>query len=290
MRFPKISVVTITYGHEDYIIQTIKGVLKQKYKGIIEFIISNDNSPDNTELNIFNYINSIKIPSNIQIKYINHPNNIGIMSNFYTTLKSATGEYISLCDGDDYWVDEYKIDKQVQFLENNHNFILVGHNVKIFENNTGEIIKESFPGLESKMISKDHIYLNNYIPALSLFFRNKFEIPEWLLNCEIGDYPLILFLSQFGEIGFINDVMADYRSNSGYHSSSDKERKNKLFIKSMDVVKQNVNLKRQQLNFLNYQILLMELRNMNNIEKLKAISKSSINTKLKLKAILKTIK
>ncbi|WP_260143837.1 glycosyltransferase family 2 protein, partial [Elizabethkingia anophelis] len=48
-KFPKVSVATITYGHQDYIIETIKGVFAQKYDGLIEFIIANDCSPDNTD-------------------------------------------------------------------------------------------------------------------------------------------------------------------------------------------------------------------------------------------------
>lgn len=290
MNLPKVSVVTITYGHQDYILETIKGVLKQNYKGIIEFIISNDNSPDNTNQVISDFLNSTKIPPNFEINYINHSSNIGIMPNFYNSLIRATGDYIALCDGDDYWTDENKLQKQIDFLETNKEYVLVGHNVRIFENETNEIINSSFPFVNSIKRSKDHIFLDNYIPALSIVFKNKYNIPKWLLECKIGDYPLILFLKQFGDIGFIDDIMASYRINSGYHSSLDKNKKNQLFLQSIEIVKQNISLRKTQLNILNYQILLIQLRDKNFAQSVNMILDSSTSYKLKLKSFLKIVK
>lgn len=290
INLPKVSVVTITYGHQDYIIETIKGVLKQSYKGKIEFIISNDNSPDDTDQVISDFFKSIEIPQNFEINYINHATNIGVMPNFYDALTKASGDYIALCDGDDYWTDENKLQKQIDFLEENEDYVLVGHNVRIFENETNETINSSFPFTNSIKPSKNYIFLDNYIPALSIVFKNKYEIPKWLLGCKIGDYPLILFLEQFGQIGFIDDIMASYRSNSGYHSSLDKNKKNQLFLQSIEIVKQNISLTKTQLNNLNYQILLIQLRDKNFAKSVKMILGTSTSLKFKLKSFLKIIK
>jgi len=290
INLPKVSVVTITYGHQDYIIETIKGVLKQNYTGKIEFIISNDNSPDDTDQVISDFFKSIEIPQNFEINYINHATNIGVMPNFYDALTKASGDYIALCDGDDYWTDENKLQKQIDFLEENEDYVLVGHNVRIFENETNETINSSFPFTNSIKPSKNYIFLDNYIPALSIVFKNKYEIPKWLLGCKIGDYPLILFLEQFGQIGFIDDIMASYRSNSGYHSSLDKNKKNQLFLQSIEIVKQNISLTKTQLNNLNYQILLIQLRDKNFAKSVKMILGTSTSLKFKLKSFLKIIK
>lgn len=290
INLPKVSVVTITYGHQDYIIETIKGVLKQNYTGKIEFIISNDNSPDDTDQVISDFFKSIEIPQNFEINYINHATNIGVMPNFYDALTKASGDYIALCDGDDYWTDENKLQKQIVFLEENEDYVLVGHNVRIFENETNETINSSFPFTNSIKPSKNYIFLDNYIPALSIVFKNKYEIPKWLLGCKIGDYPLILFLEQFGQIGFIDDIMASYRSNSGYHSSLDKNKKNQLFLQSIEIVKQNISLTKTQLNNLNYQILLIQLRDKNFAKSVKMILGTSTSLKFKLKSFLKIIK
>ncbi|MFV0156699.1 glycosyltransferase [Empedobacter falsenii] len=290
INLPKVSVVTITYGHQDYIIETIKGVLKQNYTGKIEFIISNDNSPDDTDQVISDFFKSIEIPQNFEINYINHATNIGVMPNFYDALTKASGDYIALCDGDDYWTDENKLQKQIDFLEENEDYVLVGHNVRIFENETNETINSSFPFTNSIKPSKNYIFLDNYIPALSIVFKNKYEIPKWLLGCKIGDYPLILFLEQFGQIGFIDDIMASYRSNSGYHSSLDKNKRNQLFLQSIEIVKQNISLTKTQLNNLNYQILLIQLRDNNFAKSVKMILGTSTSLKFKLKSFLKIIK
>ena len=91
-------------------------------------------------------------------------------------LPLATGKYVALCDGDDYWTDENKLQKQIDFLEENEDYVLVGHNVRIFENETNETINSSFPFTNSIKPSKNYIFLDNYIPALSIVFKNKYEI------------------------------------------------------------------------------------------------------------------
>jgi hypothetical protein len=101
---------------------------------------------------------------------------------------------------------------------------------------------------------------------------------------------LILFLEQFGQIGFIDDIMASYRSNSGYHSSLDKNKKNQLFLQSIEIVKQNISLTKTQLNNLNYQILLIQLRDKNFAKSVKMILGTSTSLKFKLKSFLKIIK
>lgn len=284
MSLPKISVITITYGHEKFIEKCIEGVLMQEGNFELEFIISSDKSPDNTKDIVEKVIQ--KHPKGKYIKFINRETNIGIMPNFYDSLLQATGNFIALCDGDDYWTDPNKLQKQLDFLDTNKDYILVGHNVKIFENGTNQIINKSFPFENEFLVKENLIYEKNYIPALSVVFRNVNEIPNWILNCEIGDYPLILFLSQFGKIGFVSDVMANYRSNSGYHSSIDKEKRNSLLLNAIKEVKRNVRFTKKQTELLDYQCLNMELRNKSIINSLQLIVNSKTSIKFKLKSLV----
>lgn len=122
-KLPKVSVVTITYGHQDYILDTLKGVLMQEYIGEIEFIIANDNSPDETDRVVTEFLNTNSIPSRFEIKYTKHEKNLGMMPNFIWALKQAKGKYIALCEGDDYWTDPLKLQKQVDFLEENGGYV-----------------------------------------------------------------------------------------------------------------------------------------------------------------------
>ena len=139
--YPKVSVVTITYGHEKYITQTLDGILMQDYPGEIEFIIANDNSPDSTDERVKNYFNEKPTPANFDLKYTKHDTNKGMMPNFIWALEQATGEYIALCEGDDYWTDPLKLQKQVDFLGQNREYILTFHPVKILKED-GNLIND----------------------------------------------------------------------------------------------------------------------------------------------------
>lgn len=114
---PVVSVVVITYGHELYIEQTIKGVFTQKTDFTVELIIANDSSPDHTDDVVKKIL--LETPANINVKYTRHPINIGVMPNFAWAINQSSGKYIALCEGDDYWNDPLKLQKQVNALENN---------------------------------------------------------------------------------------------------------------------------------------------------------------------------
>lgn len=205
--FPKISIITITYGHEKYISEAIDGVLAQKYSGEIQFIITNDNSPDNTDSIVADYLAQNTIPKNISILYKRHEINKGAMNNFLWALEQCAGKYIALCEGDDYWADPLKLQKQVDFLENNQKFVLSFHDVKKVNSN-GELISENKvrPKYRRNLNSKEMCSFI-VIPTLSIVFRNiisnfKNEMPL-VLN---GDKVLIAFLADFGNAKFHTEI------------------------------------------------------------------------------------
>ncbi len=134
-----ISIIMVTYGHEKYIREAIEGILMQRGDFNFELIIANDASPDATNQIVSeilkNHTNSDKIC------YIEQEKNIGMMPNFIFALQQAQGDYIALCDGDDYWTDPYKLQKQVDFLEANPDYVLSFHKVKILKPN-GELVED----------------------------------------------------------------------------------------------------------------------------------------------------
>ena len=217
--YPKISVVTITYGHENFIEQTLDGVFMQDYKGEIEFIISNDHSPDATDRVIKDYLSVKEIPINFTIKYTQHEVNKGMMTNFIWALEQASGKYIALCEGDDYWTDPLKLQKQVEFLETNQEYVLTFHPVQIL--NTDGVLVEDF----ITKVPENYEYQetlasgNNYIHTPSVLFRNIITSfpPEFMLS-PIGDYFLYMILTNHGKIKIMNDTMAVYRQGVGVWS------------------------------------------------------------------------
>ena len=126
---PLLSVIMITYKHEGFIAEAIDGVLMQECDFEVELIIADDCSPDKTSLIVSKYIETH--PKGQWIKYTRHEHNKGMMPNFIFALEEAKGKYIAMCEGDDYWTDPYKLQKQVDFLEQNEEYNIVFHKVKI---------------------------------------------------------------------------------------------------------------------------------------------------------------
>ena len=123
---PLVSIVIITYGHEAFIKQAIEGVLMQECDFEVELIIANDCSPDNTDFVVKEILDNH--PRAHWIKYTKHKANKGMMSNFIWALDQCQCKYIALCEGDDYWTDPLKLQKQVDFLEKNEEYGLIHTN------------------------------------------------------------------------------------------------------------------------------------------------------------------
>jgi glycosyltransferase involved in cell wall biosynthesis len=195
-----VSVVMITYNHEKYIAEAIKGVFMQKCDFDIEFIIANDKSTDQTNPKILEFLSKASIPENIKIEYANHEQNKGVSKNFIWSLKKAKGKYIALCEGDDYWTDPLKLQKQVDFLEANPECVLTYHAWRIKNQSNNKISSK----------------INNGSRTLTLLFRTEFsdfKLPKEALN---GDMVLKFYLSTKGKFKFLENVKpAIHRHHNG---------------------------------------------------------------------------
>jgi glycosyltransferase involved in cell wall biosynthesis len=220
----------ITYGQEKFISEAIKGVLMQVCSFNLELIIANDCSPDNTDYEIKK---AIKInPYNHEIKYTRHSVNLGMQDNFIWAAKQCTGKYIAMCEGDDFWTDPLKIQKQFDFLENNPDFVLCFHKVYILKKN-GKIVSDFITKIPKNYQNRD-VFLKkgNYIHTVSVMYRNfLIHFDELYRYTPEGDFLLYLMLSKFGKLGYIEQTMAVYRNNVGIISKSkDKYFKNILIV------------------------------------------------------------
>ena len=215
---PLVSVVMITYAHEKYIRQAIEGVFLQKTNFPIEFIIANDCSSDNSDEIIKNIIS--KAPQHITVKYIKHEKNKGVIANFLWALKEAKGNYIALCEGDDYWISENKLQNQADFLNGNEDYMLCYHRVYFLTNDKIELLPHHQLKTEEKTFDLEEIAKVNPISTLSVMFRNnRIVFPDWIIDHKIGDYPLWLLLAEKGKIKFSPEIMGVYRNGVGIQSS-----------------------------------------------------------------------
>jgi glycosyltransferase involved in cell wall biosynthesis len=213
---PLISIICTTYNQEKYIAQALDGFLLQKTSFPIEIIIHDDASTDKTSEIIKEY--ESKYP-NLFITIYQKENQFSNMDvNIWTdiTFPLAKGKYIALCEGDDYWINPNKLQLQFDFLEENSDYSVCFHSVKLDFNNK---IKNDFLTKVPSRITTifDLAKKGNYIHTCSCVFRNIKEIFNKIpKKISPGDYALHLFNTLNGEkIWFINKDMAIYRVHSG---------------------------------------------------------------------------
>lgn len=209
-----ISVVVITYGHEKFIEECINGILMQNCTFFIDLIIANDCSPDNTHEIIENIIKNH--PRGSWIRYFRHEHNIGMMPNFLYALNAAKGKYIALCEGDDYWTDPLKLQKQIDFLDFNENFSMCFHSVEI--KRTSKTDGYDYPLPPSDVLTLKDIVRTHFIPTCSLVLRNSYfpnGYPYWFIKSISGDIPFEILIASKGKTKYFQEKMACYRRNVG---------------------------------------------------------------------------
>ncbi|PQL92007.1 glycosyltransferase [Apibacter adventoris] len=183
-----ISVIVLTYNQENFIARNLRGIFKQKVNFPIQLILSNDHSTDATDQVIKELIK--EAPSHIQILYTNHSKNLGSTPNFYDALKKVTGQYIAFCEGDDYWVDENKLQQQYDFLENNAEYAMCFHQVKN-ESSNPNLNNTNFSVIEEKDYTALEIYKHWIVHTTSVLIKT--EILENKIVKSMYKHPELLY-------------------------------------------------------------------------------------------------
>lgn len=205
-----VSVCMITYNHEKFIKQAIEGVINQKTNFSIELIIGEDLSKDATRQICIEY--QQQYPEIIKLNL--SEGNVGGQQNFLNTYALSRGKYIALCEGDDYWTDEYKLQKQVDFLETNPTYVLSSHNSAILGHNKKMIYNP--PLSQTELNIYDIIDGQWNLMTASLVFRkNALSFPDWFSKIRNGDYALQLLLATKGLFHYIPEYMSVYRRHLG---------------------------------------------------------------------------
>lgn len=214
----KVSCHIITYNQKNFISQCIDGVLMQQTDFPYEIIIGDDNSTDGTREILIEF--KKKYPEIITLN-LRQERGEGIpgKENFVSTLAMCKGEYISLCDGDDYWTNPFKLQKQVDFLEQNKDYVLCFHQINIL-NTDGIIVEDFITNVPDNYETQETLAkLDNYIHTPSVVFRNVIkEFPFEFQLSPIGDYFLYMLLTQHGKLKYLEEKMCVYREGVGIWS------------------------------------------------------------------------
>ncbi len=207
---PKVSIITITYNHAEYIRQALDSFVMQVTDYDFEVIVADDASTDGTQEVIEEY--NKKYPH--IIRPILRKKNIGAWTNFIDAIREAKGDYIALCEGDDYWTDENKLQIQSELLDKNPDLGLCFHPVNvIYQDNS----KKSFiyPVIsESINFTVEELLARNYIQTNSVMYRRQ-DYSKLAKVMMPGDWYLHLFHAYYGGIGFTDRVMSVYRKHPG---------------------------------------------------------------------------
>ena len=225
----KASIIIITYNHERFIADAIDGALMQVADFDFEIIIGEDASTDGTLAICQQYQRNH--PDKIRL--IASSENIGGKANFIRTMESSNGEYIAICEGDDFWNDQCKLADQVAFLEANPDFACSvtqaaieyhGHLDKRFESNYART-QEVWQG-------EDVIKTPAFAATASLLFRkaSAYPMPDWFTEIPWGDQALKGILAKQGKYHYLQRKCVTYRCNN-WGACSKLRKKGKAFMR-----------------------------------------------------------
>ncbi|ABQ26527.1 glycosyltransferase [Geotalea uraniireducens] len=205
----KVSVAMITYNHEEFIAKAIDSVMMQRTNFDYEIVIGEDCSTDNTRNIVSDY--QKKYPDKFRL--LLNEKNIGANRNAEQTFGSCTGEYVAVLDGDDYWTSPYKLQKQVDFLDNHPECVICFHNVLMFyKDGSHECHVYCPPGQKEFSTVEDLLEKGNIIPTCSKMYRRGLldHVPHWICSLKMGDWPVDILHALYGKIGYINEIMGVY--------------------------------------------------------------------------------
>ncbi len=238
---PLVSVHVLTYNHIKFFEDTMKGILMQKTNFDFEVIIGDDCSTDGTSELVDLY--AAKYPELITVTRPNK--NIGPQPNSINIFKLCRGKYIAYIESDDYWIDPLKLQKQVDFMEENDDFAICFTNTRVdFFESKGE------PYLQNEGIQKDVFTIADligekevwFMATASLLYRSSAILPTrpWYYYTKSGDIPLAILAARSGKIKYLPDVTTVYRRHP-WGSSSNDHKDDAVFLRNRIMMYQNLN-------------------------------------------------
>jgi glycosyltransferase involved in cell wall biosynthesis len=208
-----VDILMPVYNQEKFIQDALNGVVMQKTSFKYRLVIGEDFSTDRTRSIIERYVR--EYPDIIEAFY--REKNLGPYGNSGLLFKEMKAKYIAICEGDDYWTDPFKLQKQVDFMESNPEYSICYHLVEIL-NADGKFEPETLnTSVMPRTYTVQDLALGNIIHTPSVLFRNGLigEFPEWFTKCAAADYVMHMLNARKGKIYFMPEVMAVYRIHSG---------------------------------------------------------------------------
>ena len=228
---PLVAIKCAVYNHEPYLRDCFEGFVKQKTNFRFVAIVHDDASTDNSAAIIREY--EAKYPDifrpiyETENQYSKHDGSLGRIMN---EAVAATGaKYIAMCEGDDYWTDPYKLQKQVDFMEIHPECAVCFHPVMVHDQQTGDEYPDTLTKVPQITTINDLARLNNYMHSPTIMYRYNPEVHrtmEQFGRIGVGDYLMSMLYAENGNICKLPDYMAVYRQGvgvwTGPHSDGEK--------------------------------------------------------------------
>lgn len=211
---PTVTIICVTYNQAEYIGQTLDGFLMQKTDFPFEILIHDDASTDDTADIIRRYIKANK-NRHAAFKPIYETENQyskGPYDFINDLFNAAEGTYIAYCEGDDYWTDPHKLQKQVDYMRAHPDIAVCFHRVQAVFQDSNKKAYTVPANKESSGFTTKELIRRNFIQINSVLYKTQTykDMPNDIMP---QDWYLHLYHAQFGDIGFIDEVMGVYRIN-----------------------------------------------------------------------------
>lgn len=214
MNTPLVSVCCLVYNHEPFLRECFEGFVMQKTNFPIEVLVHDDASTDHSADIIREYTE--KYPDIFKPIYqTENQYSRGVDICGVYQFPRVCGKYIAMCEGDDYWTDPLKLQKQVDFLEENKDYSMCFHKVSILSYFTSSCMRDNYY-IETRDYSSDEVFEKWIVPTCSIVcirevFNYQIKGPERKLN---GDIFLVLSCAAMGKIRGMSEFMGTYRIHS----------------------------------------------------------------------------
>lgn len=211
MKNEEISVLMLAYNHEPYIRQAIESVLAQQCDTPFRLWIGEDHSSDNTR----EVCRELQVAHPDRIELLRSDKPLGMHGNFSNLWKKSSGEFVAFCEGDDYWCDPFKLQKQIDFFRMHSDCTLCGTFTDILADDGTISRRVQPPGCKEVYTFEELIGRYGFHFSSVMLRRRSITFPDWFERSYCVDRPLYLLAAEQGSAGLIPEVTSVYRLHDG---------------------------------------------------------------------------
>ena len=210
----RLSILLVTFNHKKHIHQALQSLFGQVIDMSIELVIADDGSSDDTLAIIRGYAGK---DSRFHFKYLDNSSNLGITRNYQRAFAACSGEYVAVLEGDDYWVNPKKLQRQCEFLDSHWECDLCSVNYFVYEEDRMQFTPRTAIGLGHRFVSARELIADNLVGNFSTCMYRKSALdalPQSLFEIKSYDWIVNICVARQSLIGFLEEPMSVYRLHS----------------------------------------------------------------------------